>query len=288
VAEANTEVDPDTFTPDTDALRNAAEYFDDGDEQESVDEGREEVTSTSEGTVEAVKVFLSGDTYILERKDGLLWIYDEKRTGKKRRRRKAANALEEGDIVLVTEQESRRDIFEHVVEKIRSEVPEFKKYSKMLDYWRSNLERIVTENDLTPRDIATNLQTYAEENNIPEASRTHPAVRLWMTKETIGPDDYKVIEAMGEIYDIEIYKEMAKEIEASLEEIRRLHQRVGRHLDKILFSAGSAEDSDTWLFEEFNIRVGDVQDAVEYRRVTGVSEDTTEINSRDLGRLFAE
>ncbi|WP_440009026.1 DrmE family protein [Halomicrococcus sp. SG-WS-1] len=286
VVEENTEVDPDTFRPDSDAFRNAAEYFDNGIEQESVDEGRETVSSSGEGTVDAVKVSLSGGACIFERPNGLLWVYDEQKTGKKRRRRRAANALEKGDVVLITERESRRDIFEHVVEKIRSEVPEFKKYSKMLEYWRTNLERIVAENDLSHTDMASALQTYAEENDVPEASRTYHAVRGWVTKEAIGPDNYQVIEALGEIYDVDIYKEMAMEIEASLEEIRDLHRRVGHHLDKILFSAGSAEDGDTWLFEEFNIRVGDLQDAVEYRRVKRVSEDTFEVNSRDLGRVF--
>jgi hypothetical protein len=284
----NSEIDPETFRPDSDALRDAAEYFDDGSEQESVNEGRETESSSGAGTVDAVKVSLSGGGHIFELPSGLLWVYNERKTGTKRRRRKAANALEQGDIVLITEQESRRDIFEHVVEKIRSEVPEFKKYSKMLEYWRTNLERIVSENNLSHSDIASALQAYAEENDVPEASRTYHAVRGWVTKEVIGPDDYQVIGALGQIYDVEIYKEMAMEIEASLEEIRDLHRRVGQHFDKILFSAGSAEDSDTWLFEEFNIRVGDVQDAVEYRHVKAVSEGTFEVNSRDLGRVIDE
>lgn len=285
-AEESTEITSETFAPDSDALQNAAEYFDDGTEQESVDEGRETDTSSSQGTVNAVRVKLSGGAHIYERPNGLLWVYDKQQTGKKRRRRKAANALEEGDIILITEQESRRDIFEHVVEKIRSEVPEFKKYSKMLEYWRTNLERIIAENDLSYTEIASALQTYAEENDVPEASRTYSAVRDWATKEAIGPDDYEVIEALGEMYNVEIYREMAMEIEAALEEIRGLHRRVGQHLDKILFSAGSAEDSDTWLFEEFNIRVGDVQDAIEYRNVSSVSDEQYEVNGRDLGRLF--
>ena len=288
VVEENSEIDPETFIPDSDALRNAAEYFDDGSEQESVDEGRETESSSGEGTVDAVRVSLFGGAHIFERPNGLLWVYGERKTGTKRRRRKAANALEEGDLVLITEQESRRDIFEHVVEKIRFEVPEFKKYSKMLEYWRTNLERIVAENNLSHSDIASALQAYAEENDVPEASRTYHAVRGWVIKEAIGPDDYQVIGALGEIYNIEIYKEIPMEIEASLEEIRNLHRRVGQHFDKIIFSAGSAEDGDTWLFEEFNIRVGDVQDAVEYRRVKAVSEDTFEVNSRDLGRVLNE
>jgi len=284
--EADTEVDPESFSPNTDALENVAEYFDDGSEQESVNEGRETAGSASGGTVNAVRISLSGNSYIYERPSGLLWIYDEQQTGKKRRRRKAASALEEGEMILITEQESRRDIFEHVVEKIRSEVPEFKKYSKMLEYWRTNLERIISEGDLSHSDIATALQTYADENAVPEVSRTYHAVRSWVEKEAIGPDDYEVIRALGEIYDVEIYKEMAMEIEASLEEIRNLHRRVGRHLDKILFSAGSADDGDTWLFEEFGIRVSDVQDAVEYRTVESILEETFEVSNRDLGRLF--
>ncbi|WP_420182093.1 DrmE family protein [Haloarcula sp. KBTZ06] len=279
-------VDPESFSPDPDGLWGAVESFDDGSEQETVNEGRENITSSEDGTVQAVKVSLTGGSYIYERPSGLLWVFNEQRSGKQRRHRKAASALEEDDMILITERESRRDIFEHIVEKIRSEVPEFKQYSKMLEYWRTNLERIVSEENLSHADIAKALQAYADENNVPEASRTYHAVRAWITKEAIGPDDYRVIQALGEIYDVEIYKEMAQEIEASLEEIRTLHRSVGRNLDKILFSAGSADDSDTWLFEEFNIRVGDVQDAIEYRRVEDVSDETFEVNNRELGRLF--
>lgn len=285
--EDSTEIDPDSFSPNADALQNAAEYFDDGSEQESVNEGREMVESSDSGTIEAHRITLSSNSFIYERPGGLVWVFDEQRSGKKRRRRKAASALEEGEKILITEQESRRDIFEHIVDKIESESPEFKKYSKMLEYWRTHLEKIVSEEDLSHSDIASALQYYADENNVPEARRTYHAVRSWVNKEAIGPDDYEVIQALGEIYDVAIYTEMAMEIEASLEEIRNLHRRVGRHLDKILFRAGTADD-DTWLFEEFGIRVSDVQDSVEYRTVESVSEETYEVSPRDLGRLFDE
>lgn len=279
------EVKPETFIPDSDAFDNPVEYFDDGEEKESVNEGREtEMTSESQ-TVSAVKIELSGRTHIYERPDGLLWVYNQQGSSGKKRTRKAANALEEGDIILITEQESRRDIFEHIVEKIRSEVPEFKKYSRMLEYWQTNFTQVMAENNLSPDAVARDLQAYADEHDLPDASRTSQAVRGWAKKETIGPSDHEVIEALGEIYDINVYRELAMEIQAALEEIRVLHRQVGRHLDKILFNAGT-EESDTWLFREFNIRVDDVQDAVEYRKVTRVSEEEYDVNGRDLGRLF--
>jgi len=283
--EADAEIDPESFAPDPGALRNAAESFDDGTEQESVYEGREEVSSTGSGTVLVVRIDLSGNACLFERPGGLVWVYADGGSGQKRRRRKAAKALEQGDMILITEQESRRDIFEHIVEKIRSEVPEFKNYSKMLEYWRTNLERIVSEQDVTAKHISTALEEYSSRDGNPDVTRTYHAVRDWINKETIGPSEYRVIEALGEIYDVDIYRELAKEIEASLDEIRSLHRQVGKQLDKILFSAGSADDSDAWLFERFGIRVGDVQDAIEYRTVESVSEDTVEISRRELGRL---
>lgn len=156
----------------------------------------------------------------------------------------------------------------------------------MLEFWRSNLERTVNEEDLNPRQIEYALQEYADEHDEPEVTRTYHAVRDWITGDGIGPSDARVIKALGEIYKIDIYKEMASEIEASLDEIRNLHRQVGRQLEKIVFDAGSGESSDEWLFEELNIRVGDIQDAVEYRSVESVSEDTIEVDSYDLGRLF--
>jgi hypothetical protein len=282
--EANT-IDPDSFTPDGDAFEEAGEHFDDVSEQETVNAGREDTGGSSRGSVEAVRIELSGGVHIFEKPDGRVWVYDEQQTGKRRRTRKAARALEQGDTVLITEQESRRDLFEHIVEKIRSEVPEFKRYSKMLEFWRSNLERTVNEEDLNPRQIEYALQEYADEHDEPEVTRTYHAVRDWITGDGIGPSDARVIKALGEIYDIDIYKEMASEIEASLDEIRNLHRQVGRQLEKIVFDAGSGESSDEWLFEELNIRVGDIQDAVEYRSVESVSEDTMEVDSYDLGRL---
>jgi hypothetical protein len=284
--EASAEIDPESFAPDSDALRNASEYFDDASEQESVNEGRESVELSDDGLAGAVRIDVSGGSYLYEQPDRLLWVYDEQQTGKKRRQRRAANALEPGDLILITERESRRDVFEHIVDKIRSEVPEFKKYGKMLDYWRTNLERTVSEHDLTASDIETALGQYADEKNISDANRGYHSVQDWLNKETIGPNDYKVIEALGEIYDVEIYREMAMEIEASLQEIRNLHRQVGRNLNQLLFTADSAGDNDTWLFEEFGIRVSDVQDAVEYRTVESVSKKAHEVSHRDLGRLF--
>lgn len=285
-AERSGEIDPHAFTPDGDPFTKSGEYFDDGSEQESVNEGRETSNTTSGGTVSAVRVNLSGGVHIFEKPNGRVWVYDNQQTGKKRRKRKAVTALELDDTVLITEQESRRDLFEHIVEKIRSEVPEFKKYSKMLEFWRSNLERIVSEENLSPREISNALGQYAEEHDEPNVTRTYHAVRDWINGDGIGPSNAGVIRALGEIYDVDIYRELAGEIEASLDEIRNLHRQVGRQLEKIIFDAGSGESSDEWLFEKLNIRVGDIQDAVEYRTVEDVSDDTVEIDSRDLGRLF--
>lgn len=285
-AERAGDIDADAFTPDADAFTRAQDYFDAGSEKESVNEGRETLGGESGGTVKAVRVSLSGGVHIFEKPDGRVWVYDDRQTAKKRRQRKAITALESGDTVLITERESRRDLFEHIVEKIRSEVPEFKKYSKMLEFWQSNLDRIVTEQDLSPQEISDALKQYAEEYNEPEVTRKYHAVRDWIIGDGIGPSNARVIRAIGEIYDVDIYKEMAGEIEASLDQIRNLHRQVGRQLEKIIFDAGSGESSDDWLFEELNIRVGDVQDAVEYRTVEEVSEETVEIDRHDLGRLF--
>ncbi|WP_324666261.1 DrmE family protein [Haloarcula sediminis] len=283
--EADSEIDRESFRPDTDAMQNPAEYFDDGSEQESVNEGRETVPGDG-GNVDAVKITLSDGMYILERPRGQLWVYDESQTGKKRRTRRAASSLESGDIILITEQESRRDIFEHIVEKIRAEVPEFKKYSKMLEYWRTNLERIVSDEGRSAQRISADLDAYADAHNKPEVTRTYHAIRDWVVGDSIGPSNHAVIKALGDIYDVEIFKEMSVEIQASLDEIRKLHRRVGHHLEKILFDASSADGGDEWLFEEFNIRVSDVQDAIEYREVEEVGNGAQKVTSRNLGRLF--
>lgn len=281
--------------------------YDDGSERETIDEGRSSITSSSgtEGFADAVKVeFVDGD-YMFEEPSGLVWALVDGKRGVSRERRSAAS-LERGDRLLLIEDDSRRDVFEHVVEKIHSECRgQFQRYLSMLDLWTTGIDHVVefwldveeahNEDptqpmvDLNRRRMAElieeDLEDYAAEHDEPDVTRGAQAIHNWLTKRTLGPSSPSPIRALGEMYDVEVLKSHSKEIFAGLEEVRSLHIRVGNKLGSIVFSAHDA-DADEWLLEECGLRVSDVQDATVAKTVEDVSTETHEVEARKIGKVI--
>lgn len=281
--------------------------YDDGTERETIDEGRSGTSSTSdrEGQRDALRIEFADGDYMFEEPSGLVWVIVEGQRGVKRERRAAAS-LEPGDRLLLIEDDSRRDVFEHVVEKIHSECRgQFQRYLSMLDLWTTGIDHVVefwreveeaynedpTEPDveLNRREmaqfIAADLEEYAAEHDEPDVTRGKQAIYNWLAKNTIGPSSPKPIRALGEIYDVEVLRSHSQEIFAGLEEVRSLHIRVGNMLGKIVFSAHES-DADEWLLEECGLRVGDVQEATVAKRIEHVSSDTREVEARNVGKLM--
>lgn len=295
---------------DADAFWDEEVIYDDGAERETIDEGRSNVSdrigSDSDGRVQALRVdFVDGD-YMFEEPRGLVWVLEDIQDGSNvARTRRAAASLERGDRVLMIEDDSRRDVFKHVVEKIHSECRgEFQMYLSMLDLWTTGIDHVVDfwreiedahnadprtfDADLSLRKIAElvadDLDQYAVENDEPDAKRGKQAIYNWLTKDTLGPGSPEAIRALGDVYDIEVLECHSKEIFAGLKEIRALHVRIGNKLGKIVFSAHDA-DADEWLLEECGLRVSDVQDATVVKTVEAVSTETIEVEARRVGKL---
>jgi len=219
--------------------------------------------------------------------------------------RRSAASLSPGDQVILIEDDSRRDVFEHVVEKIHTECRgQFRENLVMLDIWNSALDQMVDywsemqeqlNQDPTQPDvemgrremaeiITEELQVYADEFNAPEVLREPQTIHNYLTRETIGPSNQETIQALGAVHEIESLQNHHVEIHRGLEAIRRLHMQVGRKLEQIIFSSRS-EDSDEWILEEAGLRVGDVQDATVVEQVVAVSENTVTVPESEIGRL---
>lgn len=287
--------------------------YDDGTQRETIDEGRTGTHLNEEGETHALRVGFVDGTVLYEEPRGLLWGLVSDEHGSVKRVRRAAASLKPGDQVLLIQDDSRRDVFEHVVEKIHDECRgQFQRYLMMLDLWNNGLDQIVdywreaekTINEADPMQdfglggikmkksdmahmIAEDLTEYAEEHGLPEVRREWQTVQQWLERSTLGPSSPKVIEALGDIHGIESLQSHSREIHAGLEEIRRLHMNIGQKLEKIIFSSQSAE-SDEWILEEAGLRVGDVQDATVVKTVDTVSEDLSQVARSEVGKLLDE
>ena len=298
-------IDIDDLSSETDDFWAEEQEFDRSNEQETINEGRgtADASSNEHGEVEALRVEFSDESYLFEQPSGLFWKLDHSGS-QLTRTRVSAQALEAGDEVIVIKDDSRRDIFEHIVEKIHSECRgPFQDYLSMLDLWTTGIDQII--NQLRPGEkqrkelgipddrevplrrladwIETDLEVWATENE-GDPTRTKIQIQKWLNKETIGPSDPLVIRALGDIYDIESLRSHSQQIFRGLEEIRHLHVRVGHNLSKILLGA-QASNADDWLLEECGLRVGDVQDATAVKTVSSKSEDTQAVNTRRIGYL---
>jgi hypothetical protein len=309
----STPTDPEDVSIELDDLRSNGEdfwlseqEFDTGEQQETINAGRSgaDAQSNERGEVEAIRIDFTDDTILYEQPGGHLWkLYNE--GGQLKRKPVAAQALEPGDEVIVIRDDSRRDIFEHIVEKIHSECRgPFQDYLSMLDLWTTGLDKIMET--LTPTEeeraelglsedtnpskrqmsewIQADLRGWAAEHE-EDPTRTATQIKKWLQKETIGPSDPAVIRALGDVYGVESLRAHSQQIFKGLEEVRKLHVRVGMNLSKILIGARDS-DRDDWLLEECGLRIGDVQSATAVKTVERVGDERQEISTTKLGRLI--
>ncbi|WP_435363528.1 DUF7764 domain-containing protein [Haloarchaeobius sp. DYHT-AS-18] len=300
-------IDLEDLRPDdNDDFWVSEQEFDSGEQQETINAGRSvaDAQSNERGEVEAIRIDFTDDTLLYEQPGGHLWkLYDE--GGQLRRKPVAAQALKKGDEVIVIKDDSRRDIFEHIVEKIHSECRgPFQDYLSMLDLWTTGLDKIMES--LTPSDeereelgiledvnpskrqmaewIQADLKEWSTKHE-EDPTRTANQIKKWLQKETIGPSNAAVIRALGDIYNVESLRAHSEQIFKGLEEVRKLHVRVGMNLSKILIGARES-DRDDWLLEECGLRIGDVQSATAVKTVEKVGDEWLEISTTRLGRLI--
>ncbi|WP_276302675.1 hypothetical protein [Halorussus lipolyticus] len=278
--------------------------YDDGLDRETIGGGRTNTDRDKDGEVRALEIELSAGNVLYEEPRGLVWTLDST-DGSVNRMRRSAASLSPGDQVILIEDDSRRDVFEHVVEKIHTECRgQFRENLVMLDIWNSALDQIVDywsemqeqlNQDPTQPDvemgrremaeiITEELQMYADEFDAPEVLREPQTIHNYLTRETIGPSNPETIQALGAVHEIESLQNHHLEIHRGLESIRRLHMQVGRKLEQIIFSSRS-EDSDEWILKEAGLRVGDVQDATVVEQVVAVSKNTVTVPESKIGRL---
>lgn len=297
------------LTPDQeDDFWATEQEFDSGQQQETINAGRSgaDAMANDRGEVEALQIEFSDGTSLYEQPGGLLWKLDHNGSSLSRLRI-AAQALDPGDEVIVIKDDSRRDIFEHIVEKIHSECRgPFQDYLSMLDLWVTGLDQIMEQ--LRPNEaqrealkipagqeppkeimaewIKKDLKEWAASHDPnQDPTRTANQIANWLEKETLGPSNPVVIEALGDIYDIESLRSHSGQIFKGLKEIRTLHQRVGMNLSKILIGARES-DADDWLLEECGLRIGDIQSATTVKTVSNVSDNLVEVSTTRLGRMM--
>lgn len=298
----------DLASNDDDEFWITEQEFDSGEKQETTNPGRSgaDAESNGRGEVTAIEIEFSDGAGLYEQPGGQLWKVDGSRK-KLSRTRIAAQALEPGDDVIVIKDDTRQDLFEHIVEKIHSECRgPFQDYLSMLDLWVTGLDQIIET--LTPdaeqreildipkhktppkgvlsQWIKEDLKKWTGSHDVDhDPTRTTDQIKSWLKKETLGPSSPIVIRALGECYDVESLSSHSEQIFRGLKNVRTLHQQVGRNLSKILIGARES-DADDWLLEECGLRIGDVQSATAVKTVSAIDTEGREVNTAKLGRLI--
>lgn len=280
---------------------------DDSEKRETIDAGRSDVEdfNGSTGAVDTIQIKFVDGTYLYEKPSGLVWVIEGNRGSNVKRVRRAAGSLEVGEQLLLIENDSRRDVFEHIVEKIHSECRgEFSSSLTMLDLWTSGIDRVVSQfqeekqaeqdgdfDSINLREVARTISADLREfdltNEVSGVSREPASVYQWLIKSTLGPSSPEVIRALGEIYGVEVLRSQYNRIFAGLQDVRHLHQNVGAKLGDIVFSAHGSS-GDEWLLEECGLRVDDVQDVAVVKLIEDVGDERRQVDSRRVGKLMHE
>ncbi len=308
VSPTDISIDLSDLASDDDDFWMTEQEFDSGQQQETINAGRSaaDAESNDRGEVAALDIEFSDGTSLFEQPGGLLWKVDGSGSNLSRTR-VAAQALDPGDRVIVIKDDTRRDLFEHIVEKIHAESRgPFQEYLSMLDLWVTGLDTIMEKLNPSPEQreflnipegetpsketmsqwIGADLKEWAKSHDTDhDPTRTSNQIKQWLTKETLGPSSPVVIRALGDCYDVESLRSHSDQIFKGLEKVRTLHQQVGMNLSKILIGARES-DADDWLLEECGLKIGDIQSATTVKTISAVSSDVQQVNTTQLGRLL--
>jgi hypothetical protein len=177
-----------------------------------------------------------------------------------------AGCLRVGDDLVFIDGDAHKTLLAKVLE-VASEVPELAVAGVWADYWRVALGRAYSRYGTyiaLGRALAVlGCRVQAQ------------AVRLWCIGVTIGPDDARDVQRVGELLDDQVLKTHHIEVWQAMKTLRHAHVRLGRRLVELARSLGPATGTghlpaDEILDEASGLTAADIETAVVMVTVVGL------------------
>lgn len=192
---------------------------------------------------------------------------------------KTLDKLVEGDLLVLIEGKSRKQLYEIILDGI-SQTPKIQAVSFLIRLWQKRIREGYIMSKMTYTEIYHSLKKIL-------FKKSYPVVRSWINGQTMGPNNLKDIELMAEILNLPDIKQLAPQIFQSLREVRKVRQQIAKILNKTIKAVNmniKIENSDK--LEKYGIFSEDLKAAVQLVQVQSISIETFPVRKTDLGVIF--
>lgn len=217
--------------------------------------------SAAAGTAALVEalmlVFRDGQCLLVEPND-VLYV----RRGDEARR-VAAKALAPGDVVVLVDAASRRDLFDSVVD-VLSELPKYRPLGTLISFWHERA-RAARDHGYTLREILAGMRSATDPTRI----TTEQAIGSWIRGDSEGPVDTDDVRRFAVAVRDRELAGRAPAVAQALRVNRVLHRAVGRWLSMQIRGA-QMDGRDALIDPELGVYVTDLLEAVSVHEVAAV------------------
>lgn len=302
-----TTIDPGSLTPVVQAAqrevgRAAIIYpmsgtIDEQSEEESVDvEAGEAVVGPTDRCV-LLTLQLSSGTSEHVQQLGYLYLEDDEATdcyvpGQTDVTRTANDEVQPGYILIRTDQDDRRSLFDRVVELADAQ-PTMKYLKVWREYWLEAIDSLVQKHASGgPKHGAyTGLRQRLVEAGVTVTTAT---VRDWVLGERIGPENIAAVEAVGRLADHQQLQRHPQQVDAAFRQIRTIHQVLGRRIGTTIQSLGAVQQTsgkkaskkEVFLDPALSLPIDDLLDLLQFWRVERVDVGPFNVPVNRIGKVL--
>ncbi len=190
----------------------------------------EEPLINLENDYRKVVVPLGIKQYLVKFENGVELVYDENERidvidENYKIKTKHASEIKPGDLVIIYDQEFRKNRYESLIEKLKEE-PKYKRHLINIDIWKRRVAELLEDKNLA--EVLTKMKK--------KGSRLqHPStLYAWKMGYVIGPRDPKDIQRIAELFNDEVLKTLWKDIAISIKRIRGFNIEAGKILSRTI------------------------------------------------------
>lgn len=194
-------------------------------------------------------------------------------------RRVAAKAVAPGDVVVLVDATSRRDLFDTVVD-VLSELPKYRPLSTLISFWHERA-RAARDRGYTLREILASMRS----GNDPTRITTEQAIGSWIRGDSEGPVDPDDVRRFAIAVRDRDLADRAPAVAQALRVNRVLHRAVGRWLSTQIRGA-QLDRRDAVIDPELGVYVTDLLEAVSVHEVAAVGSRLVSAPAGAVGMLL--
>jgi hypothetical protein len=189
------------------------------------------------------------------------------------------------DLVVFVNGDQKRNLYESILERIRSK-PDMGSTYILASYWQQAIREGFFRLGMSYDDFHRQLQVLGSR------IETAQAIYFWLQGSVLGPRDGEDIYRIGEILNDRVLTSEWKNIDRAVRKVRFLHMSLARKLNRIIVDAGikvnEPDMADECIDQDLNLYIDDFRDSISIHRIISLNKEPELVPYILTGRFFTK